>query len=178
VTEHIRRAAEVSADVVFNPAPAIPVPMDVFKQVGHLIMNETEAAIMSHRDADAVDPSDVGLLSSISGEFLEAGVQTVIITLGGSGVFYRTLAEYHASVPGRIIPARKTTVVDTTAAGDTFVGAYAVAVAHWRRGLHGWSEWADFIPEALEFATRAASKTVERAGAQASIPFKGEVPGK
>jgi ribokinase len=64
-------------------------------------------------------------------------------------------------------------VVDTTAAGDTFVGAYSVAVARWKTLSHG----IDFnLETAIEHANRAASMTVQKKGAQSSIPWVDEVP--
>lgn len=72
-----------------------------------------------------------------------------------------------------MVPARKVKVVDTTAAGDTFVGAYTVAVAHWKVMSKG----ADFdLDAAISHANRAASMTVQKAGAQSSIPWVEEVP--
>lgn len=90
---------------------------------------------------------------------LAKGVKdAVVITLGSEGLVYVTAA----GRSGRI-PARKVTVVDTTAAGDTFVGAYAVVKA-------GSPEGAFDHLKALDFATLAASKTVEKEGAMAAIP--------
>jgi ribokinase len=67
----------------------------------------------------------------------------------------------------------KVQVVDTTAAGDTFVGAYSVAVARWK----SMSGAADFdLAAAISHANRAASLTVQKAGAQSSIPWVDEVP--
>jgi ribokinase len=72
-----------------------------------------------------------------------------------------------------MIPANKVKVVDTTAAGDTFVGAYSVAVARWKTMSRG----ADFdLTAAITHANRAASLTVQKAGAQSSIPWVDEVP--
>lgn len=71
------------------------------------------------------------------------------------------------------MPARKVQVVDTTAAGDTFAGAYTVAVARWKAMAQG----ADFdLDAAIAKANRAASMTVQREGAQSSIPWADEVP--
>ena len=85
----------------------------------------------------------------------------MIITLGGEGLVYATAA----GDVGRV-EARKVKVVDTTAAGDTFVGAYAVKRASHVSGSGGF----DF-KSALEFATLAASKSVEKQGAMDAIPY-------
>jgi ribokinase len=71
-----------------------------------------------------------------------------------------------------LVPANKVKVVDTTAAGDTFAGAYTVSVARWKAMSHG----ADFdLDVAIAHANRAASMTVQKAGAQASIPWANEI---
>jgi ribokinase len=71
------------------------------------------------------------------------------------------------------VPARKVQVVDTTAAGDTFAGAYTVAVARWKAT----AQYTDFnLDAAIAHANRAASMTVQREGAQSSIPWADEVP--
>ena len=75
--------------------------------------------------------------------------------------------------PGRLVPARKVKVVDTTAAGDTFTGAYAVAAARWRADAQG---QAFDIDAAIAHANRASSMTVQKMGAQSSIPWADEVP--
>ena len=88
----------------------------------------------------------------------------VIITLGGRGVYYRAR-------DGRsgLVPAERAVVVDTTAAGDTFVGRYALDVVAGGRG-----EGFD-IEAAVRRANKAAAKTVEKAGAQDSIPWRDEL---
>lgn len=82
------------------------------------------------------------------------------------GVFYTSREQ-----PGAFVHAYKVSVVDTTAAGDTFVGAYAVYLAR-----HAGEEPAQTIAGAVTFANRAASMTVQKSGAQSSIPFLDEVP--
>ena len=73
------------------------------------------------------------------------------------------------------MPARKVQVVDTTAAGDTFAGAYTVAVARWK--VMGRGSTFD-LDAAIAHANRAASMTVQKKGAQSSIPWADEVPEK
>jgi len=82
------------------------------------------------------------------------------------GVFYTSKNQQ-----GAFMKARKVPVVDTTAAGDTFVGAYAVYLAQ-----HALEKPEHAIAGAVAFATRAASMTVQKSGAQSSIPFLNEVP--
>jgi len=88
-------------------------------------------------------------------------------------VYYQTEKRQSQSLSGETIPANKVKVVDTTAAGDTFVGAYSVAVARWKAMSRG----AEFdLAAAIRHANRAASLTVQKAGAQSSIPWVDEVP--
>jgi ribokinase len=87
------------------------------------------------------------------------GVKNVIITLGETGAYIKS-EEFTGLVPGL-----KVTPVDTTAAGDVFNGALAVAI----------SEGKD-LKEAVVFANKAASIAVTRMGAQASAPFRNEIP--
>ncbi|TKA69687.1 hypothetical protein B0A55_07859 [Friedmanniomyces simplex] len=125
--------------VILNPAPAEILPESTYKDIDTLILNQSESALL-------------------------AGVKdAVIITLGGDGLVYATAS----GLSGRVA-ARKVKVVDTTAAGDTFVGGYAVQRAKdtGKSFDHG---------KALEFATLAASKTVEREGAMAAIPRLSEL---
>ncbi|KAF2754888.1 ribokinase-like protein [Pseudovirgaria hyperparasitica] len=156
--------------IILNPAPAIPLPKEVFHGLHHLIVNESEAAILSHRSPDQINPD--ADLSAIAGEFIDAGVGHVIITLGSHGVFFQTATKHQQRTVGTLIPAEPVPVVDTTAAGDTFVGAYAVSVA---RASHGPNPAKFDIASAVAFANRAASITVQRPGAQSAIPWLDEV---
>lgn len=126
-------------------------------------MNETESAILAGKTGPVEDTSDEAMFI-LARQFLHWGVkEAVIITLGAQGLVYAT----SAGPQGRIA-AHKVPVVDTTAAGDTFVGAYAVERAKQAEG--------DFdIEAALQFATLAASKTVQKAGAMTAIPHRNEV---
>ena len=165
VLQIIRVAREQDVAVLLNPAPAVKLPAEAFRGVTHLILNESEAAILACIDIDSISEEH---LSTVSQDFLDLGVQHVVITLGGAGVVY-----YSAATPGKghRIEAEKVNVVDTTAAGDTFVGAYAAALA--RIGKHGTS---DQMLKAITWANRAAGRSVEKKGAQAAIPWLDEVP--
>lgn len=123
-------------------------------------MNETESKILAGRLHGNLPSAELAPL------FLKWGVkEAVIITLGGEGLVYVNAA----GASGRVA-ARKVTVVDTTAAGDTFVGAYAV-----QRARHTGEAESFDIEAALEFATSAAAKSVEKAGAMAAIPRLNEL---
>lgn len=166
VLYNMKTARQKGVETIVNPAPAIPLPEEAYQGLGHLIVNETEAATLSGIE----NPTSWDEVAAI---FIARGVKNVIITLGGEGVFYKTSKQQSENQPGHIVPARKVKVVDTTAAGDTFAGAYTVAVAHWVSMSRG----ADFdLDAAIARANRAASMTVQKAGAQSSIPWADEVP--
>lgn len=142
---------------MFNPAPAVALPESAYKDIDTLIMNESEAHILSGTDPSRKDADLTPLLA----HFLKLGVRdAVIITLGGAGVMYATASGKQGKVP-----ATKVKVVDTTAAGDTFLGAYAAKKA---QHVDGQGEFG--YEAALEFATKAAGRTVEKKGAMAAIP--------
>lgn len=150
--------------VILNPAPAAPLPASAFKHISTLVMNESETSILAGPDNQPAN-QDPSTLITLAKKFLSWGVHdTVIITLGGAGLVYATVSGKEGHVP-----AYKAKVVDTTAAGDTFVGGYAVKRA---RDL---SENFDY-ERALKFATLAASKTVEKNGAMAAIPYLKDLP--
>ncbi|KAH6631557.1 Ribokinase-like protein [Chaetomium tenue] len=148
--------------VLLNPAPARPLPAEAYLGLAHLVVNETEAAILGDVEERVLD--EVEGLEAVATGFVESGVENVIITLGGRGVYYRAR-------DGRsgLVPAERAVVVDTTAAGDTFVGRYALDVVAGGKG-----EGFD-IEAAVRRANKAAAKTVEKAGAQDSIPWRDEL---
>ncbi|KAK4130069.1 ribokinase-like protein [Trichocladium antarcticum] len=154
-------AREEGVDVLLNPAPARRLPDEAYVGLAHLVVNETEAAILGEVEESVLDEEEG--LERVSARFLEKGVKNVIVTLGGRGVYFM-------SEDGRkgLVPAEKAKVVDTTGAGDTFVGRYALDAV----GKKG----AEFdIEAAVRKANKAAAKTVERAGAQDSIPWRDEL---
>jgi ribokinase len=159
VLQILKTAKEANIQVLLNPAPAVKLPEDVYPSITHLIVNETEAAILTGRSVEEVEAADYKW-DTILGEFLAKGVSNVIITLGAKGaVFLRSSMKK----PGFVPAAKVTKVVDTTAAGDTFVGAYAVNTV--RKGKKG-MEVEDII-----LACKAAGRTVEKQGAQSAIPW-------
>ncbi|KAI4211843.1 MAG: hypothetical protein LQ351_005334 [Letrouitia transgressa] len=144
--------------VLLNPAPAVRLPKDVYRGLAHLVVNETEAEILTKGQMPAGSIKDN--LSVACDIFHHLGVINVIITLGGDGVFYSS-SERRERVSSS--PIKK--ISDTTAAGDTFVGAYAVCI------VQGQS-----IPESVHWANIAAAKTVEKEGAQDAIPWLDDMP--
>ena len=142
--------------VILNPAPALPLPETLLKNLYMIIANETEAEFIS--GIRITDMESVCRAADIIGD---KGVENVVITLGSKGAFIKENGAYHK------VPALKVKAVDATAAGDTFCGALCVALAE-EKG----------ILEAVEFANRCAAITVTRMGAQSSLPYRSEVDKK
>jgi ribokinase len=139
--------------VILNPAPAVDLPDAIYKEIDLITPNETEAAILV-----GVTVNNFKTASKAASRFLDKGVKNVIITLGAKGAFFKNAnTEF-------LVPALKTDVIDTTAAGDIFNGALAVALSEGK-------SWKD----TLIFANAASSIGVSRLGAQASVPFRKEV---
>lgn len=143
------QAARVSsAPVILTPAPTQPLPRELLEAVTLLVPNEHEAAdITGHADPDDALAALLDL------------VPEAIITLGSRGALYGSRGGERLRAPA--VPVR---AVDTTAAGDTFVGALAVARSEGRPPA-----------EALRFASVAASISVTREGASTSMPTRQEI---
>jgi len=139
--------------VVLNPAPAMPLPATLLRRVDLLVPNETEAAVLA-----GTPVLDVASARAAAGALLAQGAARVLVTLGANGAW---LAEPGG---GRHFPAPKVRAIDTTAAGDTFIGGLAAVLAS------GAS-----LPDAIDFGQRAAALSVTRHGAQTSIPRRAEV---
>ncbi|CAK7218256.1 Putative ribokinase [Sporothrix curviconia] len=161
VLQILDTAHRQGVDVLLNAAPAQTLPDSYYKCITHLVVNETEASLLSGTALDlaVVDAAQRDKqLSRVAGHFLALGVQHVVITLGAAGVYHAT-----ASASGHVA-AIKTKVVDTTAAGDTFIGAYALALVQGQT-----------VADAVQWANRAAAVAVGRRGAQESIPWLDEL---
>lgn len=157
-TETVRatlsRARELGKTVILNPAPAsAPLPADWYPLIDYLIPNESEAQALTGITVDS--PAAAEQAAAV---MLAAGTGSVIITLGERGTV-RANADGCVHLPATVVKA-----LDTTAAGDTFVGGFAAALA-------------DGQPElaAIRFGQVAAALSVTRAGAQPSIPTFAEV---
>jgi ribokinase len=163
VIQAFKAAKTTGTPVLLNPAPAQVLPAEIYQGLAHLILNETEAALLSNKDESEFE--DISVVEKAAADFLSRGVRNVVITLGGKGAYYT-----NDTGANGLIPALKVEVVDTTAAGDTFIGAYAVELA----GAEQRSEKFD-IEKAVRSGIWASSKTVVRRGAQVSIPWKDEL---
>ena len=137
--------------VVLNPAPAAKLPKALYACLDWITPNETEAELLT-----GVKVNDSASARKARDWFLRRGVKHVLVTLGAKGVY--------CGDDDRIRPGRKVKAVDCVAAGDTFNGAFVVALAEGRG-----------VGEAVDFAQKAAAISVTRPGAQPSVPFRGEV---
>lgn len=148
VTAAVAEARRVGATVILNPAPAQALPERLLRDVSILTPNETEAELLS-----GVKVRDLRSAKLAARELRGLGAAAVVITLGKRGALVAT-EESETLVGGFPVKA-----VDTTAAGDVFNGALAVALAESRPLL-----------EAVRFANAAAALSVTRVGAQPSAP--------
>lgn len=138
---------------ILNPAPAASLPDDLLEKVTIITPNEHEAAMLTGMDVDNLqDASKAAIALS------RKGIRTVAITMGAEGVLLRHEGSEHH------IPAIKVKAVDSTAAGDVFNGALAVALSEGRS-----------MVDAVKFACQAAAISVTRKGAQASAPYRNEI---
>ena len=139
--------------VILNPAPARQLSDNLLVHTWLITPNETEAETIT-----GVSITDITSAERAAGLLQERGVKNLIITLGDSGAFVKS-ENYTGLIPGvKVIP------VDTTAAGDVFNGALAVAISEGKN-----------IVDAVNFANKAASISVTRMGAQASAPYRNEI---
>ena len=144
-----RTAHAKGVHVILNPAPAAKLPRELYACLDWITPNETEAELLT-----GVKVADLASAQAAERVLKRRGVAHVAITLGAKGCY----------AAGRIHPCVKVKTVDTVAAGDTFNGAFVVALAEGKG-----------VDEAIAFAQAAAALAVTRPGAQASVPFRREV---
>ena len=137
--------------VILNPAPAAKLPRELYSRLDWITPNETEAELLT-----GIRVTDAKSASRAVETLQKRGVKHVVITMGARGVYCGDCR--------RIIPAQKVKAVDCVAAGDTFNGAFAVALAE-----------GETCSDAIAFAQKASAISVTRPGAQASVPWRREV---
>jgi len=149
---------QAGVPVILNLAPAQPLPWDTLQQLTALIVNENEASMLSGQRIDSLEDARI-VAKVLSGR----GIPIVIITLGAQGALLAS------SSPGGDIqivhqPAPRVQVIDTTAGGDCFVGAFTVAYTEQQP-----------LADALRFAVYASALKVTKFGAQSGLPTRKEV---
>lgn len=148
-----RIARLAGATVVLNPAPAQPLPGDLLALVDVLVVNETESAALS-----GVRPVDWASAERAARALSALGPATVVVTLGAQGALFLHQGQIQRQ------SAYPVQVVDTTAAGDAFVGALAVAFGEGRP-----------LPEAVKWGAAAGALATTRQGAQPALPERNAI---
>lgn len=146
-------AARHGKKLILNPAPAAPLPDALFKSIAIITPNEGEAEALTH-----IKITTDETLAHAANALHQKGVGIVVITRGANGAFISD------GISQEQVPAPKVEAADTTAAGDVFNGALAVALAE---GMP--------LKEAVMFSCKAAAISVTRLGAQPSAPYRHEV---
>ncbi len=155
--EAFKFARENEVITILNPAPAKKIPDELLKYTDIIVPNETEATTLT-----GVNVQDLESAKQAANIFLDKNVKYVIITLGNKG------AALISKKNGILIPAYKVNVVDSTAAGDSFIGAISTKLKKDNFDIKS-------LEEAIKFANKVSAITVQREGAQPSIPFLKEI---
>ncbi|TCC88726.1 ribokinase [Pedobacter frigiditerrae] len=158
--ETVAYVAEIAAasgkKVVLNPAPACKLPESLYRHISIITPNQNEAQLLT-----GIAVTDVDGAKLAAAVLHEKGVKDVIITLGKAGALVYSKSNYTYIAAEKVIP------VDTTAAGDVFNGALAVAISEGKS-----------IEDATVFACKASGIAVTRLGAQSSAPYRNEISSK
>lgn len=149
----LQKAQQWQIPVILNPSPARVLSDAVLAKVHTLILNETEAEIISGKKLSGPDS-----LEKITSKLISKGPEIVIITLGSRGA-YAASKNFNG-----LVPSYKVATVDTTGAGDVFCGAFTTAIC---RDLP--------LEEAIKFANAAGAIATTRLGAQPSVPHEDEI---
>ena len=154
----VKAGHDAHIPVVLNLAPAQPLPRETLQQLSVLIVNESEASLLSGQRVESVDDASI-----VANVLHDSGIPTVVITLGSQGALLVTRdskgnkQRFHQHAP-------KVQVIDTTAAGDCFAGAFTVALVEGQPPK-----------DALHFAVVASALKVTKFGAQSGLPTRKEV---
>ncbi|MES2111683.1 MAG: ribokinase [Bacteroidota bacterium] len=148
-----KMAAANQCKMILNPAPACELPDALFKHIAIITPNKKEAEMLSGISINGMEDVHAAAVA-----IREKGVETVIITLGPEGAFISN------KDMEQLVPATAVKAVDTTAAGDVFNGALAVALAEGHA-----------LVDAVDFGCRAAAISVTRLGAQSAAPYRSEL---
>jgi ribokinase len=155
VAAAIERAHAVGKPVLLNPAPARALPSELLARTDYLIPNESEATLLT-----GIAVTDAASAAEAALKLRGQGAGHVIVTLGAGGIL---IADRDGC---RHMPALPARVVDTTAAGDSFIGGFAAGLVE---GLS--------VDDAARLGLAAARVCISRLGAQAALPYRAELSG-
>ncbi len=154
LTAHITaRGRELGMTVILDPAPAAPLPAEVWANIDIVTPNETEASVLS-----GIEVTDAATAEQAGRWFLDHGVAAAVITLAAQGSCVVT------ADGATLVPPLPVEAVDTTAAGDAYAGYLGTALAN------GAS-----LTDAVRLATAAGALTVTKQGASPSLPVRADV---
>jgi len=145
--------ASRKAMVILNPAPARDLPAELLSRLDIITPNKTEAEMLS-----GIKVNNIENAKKAAKAIHEKGVKNVVVTMGPLGAVICQLGKI------QVVPAPKANAIDSTAAGDVFNGALAVALSEDKS-----------LTDAVKFACEAAAISVTRLGAQSSIPYRNEL---
>jgi len=149
----LKMAKEQGALTLLNPSPPVPLPSNTLSLVDFILPNELEAQLLT-----GIKWKDDGDIRKIARRLLDMGPKNVVITLGSKGLFFKNKVEEIR------MKAFRVRVIDTTAAGDVFMGALAYGLSQGKS-----------IREVLKFANAAGALATTKLGAQPSLPQREEL---
>jgi ribokinase len=167
-----QRAREQGLRVILNPAPAKQIPDELIALADFLIPNETELKLLSGMDVD-----DIPSAEAAARTLLGRGAKNVIVTLGSKGALIvdRETSKCRHGATATHVEAFPVDVVDTTAAGDAFIGGFATRILESASKLADPHEQAPALQEAVRYGCACGALATTKLGAQPSLPTREEV---
>lgn len=159
-----QRAKENNMRVILNPAPAKEIPDELIALADFIIPNETELSLLT-----GMDVNDIPSAEKAARVLLQRGAKHVIVTLGSKGAL---IAGKETSTQ---VDTFKVNVVDTTAAGDAFIGGFATKLLELDSLLSDMREQAPALQSAVRYGCACGALATTKFGAQPSLPTKQEV---
>jgi len=167
VTHAAKRYKSMGTTVILNPAPASQISTDLLTNVDILVANEHELAVISNTQITDIKSAELAAKGIIT-----QGVKTLILTRGSEGALIVTDSQVQH------VETFKVDVVDSTGAGDAFVGGLAAKLLEFHletnTGLSG-KEWSTAFQKAVQYACACGALAVTKLGAQPSLPIKEDV---